>query len=215
MSIPNAQMIVGEIKVDAIAATGGGKTVPCSFAVNYRRTTTVNPWSYADLEAVWQAGPMADILAAMNVRFTQRDNLVRCVNDAQDPYRVFPEANVGAIATDSYNIEFAVYILFGLAIRGRGVHGSKHFAPFSEADTTNDLLTGAGLTRWQTVATSLLATLGPDASGNTWVPCVVRRPPYSQLITNPTTVTTLDLVTSTVNQRPGTMKKRRIGSKYV
>lgn len=215
MSIPNNLMTVAEVKVDAHAATGGGRVVPVTSAFFYRRTTTVNPWSYADFESVFQAGPVAALIAAANVRWTQTDNLVRCVNDAEDPYHVFPEANVGAIATDSYEIYMAVYVLLGLAIRGRGAHGSKHFGPFSEADTTNDLLTGAGLVRWQAVATAILATLGPDLSGNTWVPCIVRRPPRSQLLINPTTVTTLDLVTATVNKRPGTMHRRRIGSVYI
>lgn len=214
MSIPNANMLVMEAKVDSIAATGGVETKPCSSLFGYRRTTTVNPWNYASFNTVFQAGPVAALIAAANVRWTQRTNILRCVNDAEDPGVIIAAANVGAIATDSYEIRMAVYILLGLGVRGRGAHGSKHFAPFSEADTTNDLLTGAGLTRWQAVATAIKATLGPDVTGNTWVPCVIRKS-RSQLEFNPTTVVTLDIQTATVNQRPGSMKKRQVKSKYV
>lgn len=214
MSIPPADMKVMEAKVDSVAATGGAESKPCSSVFGYRRTTTVNPWSYTAFDTVFQAGPVAALIAAANVRWTQRTNILRCVNDAEDPGVVIAHANVGAIATDSYEIRMAVYILLGLGIRGRGAHGSKHFAPFSEADTVNDLLSGAGLTRWQAVATAIKATLGPDTSGNTWVPCVVRRS-RSQLEFNPTTVVTLDLQTAVVNQRPGSMFKRQIKSKYV
>lgn len=214
MTIPAGDMFVMEAKIDAVAATGGAEAKPCSSVFHYRRTSTTNPWSYSAFNTVFQAGPVAALIAAANVRWTQRTNLLRCVDDAEDPYRVFVQANVGAIATDSYEIRNAVFVLLGLAVRGRGRHGSKHFAPFSEADTTNDLLSGAGLTRWQAVATAMLAPLGPDTSNNTWIPCVVSRS-RSQLEFNPTTVVRLDIVTATVNKRPGSMKKRQIKSVYV
>jgi hypothetical protein len=214
MAIPNPQQLVVEIQVYGIVAAAGGRQIPQRNIFHYRRTTTVNPLSKVNFNTVFQAGPGAAMAAAFNVRWAAAFNYIRIVNDAQDAFTGIVNANVGAIATDSYDSRSAVYMQLKSGARGRPFNGSKHFGPLSEVDTTGDVLTGAGLARWQALQAACLATLGPDASGNTWVPVILSGPPWSYLLTNPTTVYTNDVIAVLLNKAVGSMKKRRCGPVY-
>lgn len=86
--------------------------------------------------------------------------------------------------------------------------GSKHFPAASEVDTTGDVLTGAGLARWQTVQTAVGATL-VDALGNSWVPCVFSRK-KSQIAVNPTTIYQNDVTQVLLDKTLGQMRRRKV-----
>lgn len=208
MTIPAANIQHVQIVVLGTAATGGSNVTPSINVFNYRRLTVVNPFTKIAVSNIFQANVLAPILLAMNVRYTPGNLTVRILNDFNDAPTVFAAAGVGAIATDSLPSDDAVYFLFQTALRGRSYRGSKHFGPASEVDTTNDLLTGAGLGRWNVVKAALLANM-VDANGNTWTPVVLSRKlsqlnllPIANVVSNDVTNVLLDL-------NVGTMRKRR------
>lgn len=151
---------------------------------------------------------MVPLKAAMNVRYTPGSLQIRILDDYNDNEEIFSVAGVGAIGTDSMPSDDAVYFLFRTPLRGRSYRGSKHFGPLSEEDTTDDLLTGAGLARWQTLQTALGATL-TDANGNVWQPHVLSRK-LSNLAALPVATVVANQVTSVLlDLNIGTMRKRR------
>lgn len=212
MPIPGAQMQVCEIVVPARQAAAGSNSPPSINVCHFRRTTTVNPWVNGNIGAAFVASVGAAILAAANVRYTPGSVNVRCVNDAQDPYGVATFAGNGAIATDSLPSDDAVVIILKSAIRGKSYQGRKHFGCGNEADTTGDVLVGAGLGRWQAVVTAYLAGF-TDSDGNIWVPCVLSRK-LSKLKTNPTTVVSADVIKILLDLNIGTMRRRRTKTVY-
>lgn len=164
----------------------------------------------AALEAAFDAGPMAAYLAAANSRFTQSMNQVRFLDDATDAFESTTRAGVGAIGTDSSPILDCVTLYFKTALRGRSYRGFKHFVGLNEADTTGDVLTGAGLARWQGVQAAYGAVI-VDALGNSWTPCVVSQK-LSQLLVNPTTVVANPVSQVLLNKTVGSMRKRRVAT---
>lgn len=174
---------------------------------HYRLATIVLPATKAALELIFNTTVQLPFLAAANARYTQAGSTVRYVDDATDPVASMVRAGVGAIATDPLPTIDSVYYLFRTVLRGRNYRGSKHFPAPSEADTTGDVLTGAGLARWQTLQTALAAPI-VDALGNTWVPSLLSRT-LSQLVVNPTTVVATDIQAVLLNLNIGTMRKRR------
>jgi len=208
MSIPATSIQNMIVTIKGTLATGGSSVVAAENLFTYRRLTTVNPVTKTALNTVFQADVLAKILLAANVRYTPGTVQIRCLDDFNDAETVFTAAGVGAIATDSYASVGAVYMLYRTALRGRSFRGSKHFAGLNEADTTDDILTGAGLTRWQAVRDACLANL-VDANGNTWTPTVVSRTlsqlnalPLALVVANDVTDVLLDL-------NVGTMRRRR------
>lgn len=207
MSIPLNQVTVAQLILKATLAAAGGSSKSIALTFTYRRiATTVDP-TKAALAAAFLAGPYAAMLAAFNARWTSGSANIRWLNDALDPTVAVSLAGAGAIATDSAPSYCAVYMLMQTGVRGRRYRGSKHFPAVSEADTTGDVLTGAGLTRWQAVQTALLAPL-VDATPNTWNPCVVSYS-LSQLRTNPTTVASSDVTAIVLDLTLGTMRRRK------
>lgn len=213
MTIPANQQLNVEIKVKGMIASGGGRAVPISSTFYFRRTTTPASINKSALFTAFKAAILVPLAAAQSSRYTTGETLIRCINDAQDAYQEFFPALTGAIGTDSYSSRNAVYMQLKSGFRGRPYNGSKHFGPLSEIDTTGDVLTGAGLARWQTVQAALLAGFN-DAVPISWVPVVVSGPPISQMLVNPTTVNAWDIVEVTLNQAVGSMKKRNAGPVY-
>jgi len=193
--------------------TAGGSTVkPCFNVWMYRRTTFAVPFSKTQFATAFRAAVIVPLIAAANVRYSVNTLRVRIVNDAEDPYQDIADAGVGAIATDSEPNNDAVYALMKTAKRGRFATGSKHFGGPSEIDTTDNILVGAGLARWETLRAALAVAV-VDAAPNTYVPCVLSRT-YSQLITNPTTVVSNDVTSVLLNKRIGSMVRRKGASVY-
>jgi hypothetical protein len=196
-----------------VAAAGGSNAVNIDNVYHYRRTTTVNPVNKANVEAAFQAGPVAKILLALNARYTQVSTSVRWIDDALDQALPFPETGVGAVAGDSQSTIDAVYILFRTGVKGRSYRGSKHYAPISEADATvGDILNAAAIARFTAIMTAL-ATPIVDADGNTWVIQVLSRV-LSQTEVNPTNIVASDVTSLLLNKRIGRMKRRETSSVY-
>lgn len=207
MPIPASSMLQFQIVVQGVSAAAGSNAKSTYNVFNYRRTSGINPITKAALNTAFQTGVIAPLLLAMNVRYSPTSLTIRCLNDALDAPQLFTAAGSGAIATDSGPNNEAVYFLFRTALRGRNYRGSKHFSPMSEIDTTGDVLTGAGLTRWQTVGTALAANL-TDANGNIWVPQVLSTT-LSQLTINPVNVVANDVIQVLLDLNIGTMRRRR------
>jgi hypothetical protein len=144
----------------------------------------------------------------MNIRYTQAENDVRYLNDATDPYQTFLRAIAGSIATDPLPSDNCVSFLLRTGKRGREYRGAKRFPAVNEIDTTGDVLTGAGLARWQAVGAGVGTTL-IDGLGNSWIPSVVSRK-LSQLSINPVTVIANDVTVVLLNKNPGFMRRRKV-----
>jgi len=207
MPISPALIRVAEIGILGTSATGGSSVTPSINIFHYRRTAVAVAPSKSQLNTIFQSSIVAPLLLAMNVRYTPANLYIRWIDDANDAPTVFSVAGVGAIATDSAPSNDAVYFLYRTALRGKSYRGSKHFGPLSEVDTTQDILTGAGLARWNVVKAGLVLPL-TDAGGNTWTPAVLSRK-LSQLRTNPTTVVANDVTEVLLDLNVGTMRKRR------
>jgi hypothetical protein len=189
-------------------AAGGSNAVNVASVFHYRLTAIIAPPTKNAIEAGFNAGVVAALLAAYNVRYTQTNNSVRWVDDALDAPAFIPRAGVGAIATDGMPTIDSVSFLLQTGLRGKSYRGSKHFPGVNEIDTTNDILVGAGFARWQAVQTAIQAAL-VDTALNTWVPSVLSRK-LSVLGTNPTTVVANDVVQVLLNKNVGTMRRRRV-----
>lgn len=207
MPIPLNEVTQVQISVLGIAAAGGSSITPCINVFNFRRIAVAVDPTKAALNTAFQAAIIIPLLAASNVRYTPSRLTIRWLNDALDPPQEFPVAGVGAIVTDSMPSDDAIYMLMRSALRGRNYQGSKHFGQGSEVDTTNDLLTGAGLARWVTMRNAVAANI-VDATPNTWVPIVLSRN-LSQLQKNPTFVSSADVVSVLLDLNIGTMRRRR------
>lgn len=207
MPIPDAQKINFEVAILGSAATGGSSVTPSINIFQFRRTSVVPAITKLALYNAFNTNIIAPLLLAMNVRYTVNNVTVRCLNDALDAPQSFANAGVGAIATDSLPSNQAVYMLIRTALRGKWYRGSKHFGPANEVDTTNDLLTGAGLARWQVVQAALLAGFA-DANANNWVLQVFSRS-LSIWQSNPTNITANDATEVLLDKNIGSMRKRR------
>lgn len=208
MPIASASITSVEIVTQATAAAAGSNAKATYNVFTYTRGTTVNPISKTNVKNGFVTLVVTPLLAAMNIRYALNNITVRWINDALDAPQSFPQASVGAIATDSLPVDTAIAMLLRTNLRGKNYRGSKHFGPGSEADTTGDVLTGAGLVRWQAVQTAVAAAY-VDADGNTWTPAVLSRT-LSQLMTNPTVVIVNNVNQVLLNTNIGTMRHRRV-----
>jgi len=198
---------IAEIVAQSSQGAAGGSAKNVASVFHYRLALLVAPATKTALEAGFQAQVMVPFTNAANVRITQVQNSVRWINDAIDAPVAFARAVAGAIATDSAPGLDTVTMLLRTGNRGKSYRGSKHFAGLNEIDTTGDVLTGAGLTRWQTLQTAVAANI-VDALNNVWTPTVVSRK-LSQLVLNPTTVVANDVTQVLINKSVGTMRRRR------
>lgn len=204
---------IAEIQMKGTLAAAGGKVVNVASVFHYRLALIVAPPTKAALDTAFQtdlAGVVINYGAAANIRYLQSENNIRYVNEATDLATVFAHAQAGVIATDALPSDVAVSMLLRTAKRGREYRGAKRFAGASEIDTTGDVLTGAGLARWQALQAAVFLTI-VDALGNRWVPSVLSRK-LSQLQTNPTTVVANDVTQVLLNKNVGTMRRRRIAT---
>jgi len=205
---PSASKTVAQIILKGTLAGAGGQSKNISTTFYYRRNSIVTPPTKIALSNAFLAGPYAAMLAAFNVGWTLGSTNIRWFDDALDPTVTTTLAGVGAIATDRAASFNSVYMLFQTGIRGRKYRGSKHFAAVNEIDTTGDILTGAGLARWQAVQTACIASL-TDATTNVWNPCVVSIS-LSTYRTNPTSVVYNDVTAIVLDLSLGTMLRRKI-----
>lgn len=181
---------------------------PVSAVFYYYRQTAGTADNKAAIGAAFLAGPYAALLAAWNVGVANGTLYARYMDDVLDAFTVVPLAGVGAIATDRLPTTNSVYMRLATGIRGRAFNGSKKFYGVNEIDTTADLLTGAGLVRWQAVQAALVVpfTIGAE----TYVPAVVTFKPPTQVKTNPTLIQVNAVTSVVLNLDTGTMKRRKV-----
>ena len=208
-AIPLVNITVAQLLVKGTINALGGNTRPITLSFYYRRiATTIAPTKTA-LNTIFASDVYAPMLAAFSSRWVSGSNTIRYIQDATDPGVVFSLAGAGAIATDMMPSYVSVFMLLNTGWRGKSWRSGKHFPALPEADTVGDVLSGAGLVRWQAVQTALLAPL-TDATNNTWRPCVFSPSAPSQIKTNPTTVVTTDVTQVVLNLTPGVMRKRKV-----
>lgn len=208
MAIAPTLISIAEINVTAVLASAGSNTKNVASVFHYRRTSTSSALSKTALNTAFVAGPFTAMLAALNARYGSAVAKIRWLDDALDAYQFFTLIGSGAIATDSLPSYNAVFMLMRTGVRGKSYKGSKHFPGVSEADTTGDVLTGSGLTRWQAVQAAVAASL-TDGNGNVWNPTIVSRK-LSQLTVNPTTVVANDVTSVVLDIDVGTMRRRKV-----
>ena len=209
MGLPNAQLLNFEVKVAATMISAGSNSKNVENIFHYQRTATVLGATKAAMSTIFQANILAPMLLAFNIRYTNPLISIRWLDDALDAYQGFPVTAVGAIATDSQPTFNAVFMELQTGLRGRSYRGSKHFPAVNESDTTGDILTGAGLARWQAIQTALALPL-TDAIGNVWTLTVVSRKAPAQYKVNPTNVIATPVVAVVLDTDVGTMRRRKV-----
>jgi hypothetical protein len=213
--IPTPSMVNIEVQMQGLASAGGSNNRAANFKFHYIRSTISNPFIPADIEAAFQATIAVPILAALNLRYAQTFNTVRCIDDAsQVPYQ-FPRAVAGSITGDSMPMFCSAYVLFRTSLRGRSYRGSKHFFPLSESDTTvggDDVLNAGAKATWATAISAMLTGF-TDSNSNIWVPSVFAKK-LSQDVLNPTSIVNTQVTSILLNARIGRMKKRERSSVY-
>lgn len=206
MPIPANQITVAQLVLRGTLAGEGPTSKIITQTFYYRRSALTNPPSKTTLAAQFLAGPYAAFLAAANVNWSSGVANIRWLNDATDPFVPFTLAGVGAIATQRLPAYASVYFRKNSSLRGKQYQSSFRVAAANEADTAGDVLTGAGLVRWQAVQAAYLAPL--VTADNTWNPTNVSFK-QSQVKINPTTVVANDIVTIVLDLTVGTMRKRK------
>lgn len=208
MAIPDANKINFMVHVYGIATDGGAGVKPAQNLFTFRRTSTSPAINKSALNTAFQTAIMTPLKAAMNVRYTPGSLTIRCLDDFNDVEQAFAVAGTGAIATDSLPTDGCVSMLLRTALRGRNYRGAKRFGPASEADTTDDILTGGGLANWEAVRDALKADF-IDADGNTWRNTVVSRNLSVFTLLPIATVSAQDVTDCLLNLNIGTMRRRR------
>lgn len=212
MGLPANQLSYAQIVINGRQAAAGGESKACVNVFYYKRTSTVPAIAEANVTAGFAAGMLAALAAAANVRWAATQLLCRFVDDPTRLAVSTASAVVGAIATDPLPQHDTVVMILRTARRGSRGRGAKRFGGANEIDTTGDVLTGAGLVRWQTVQTAL-ATNFNDADGNTWVPQVVSAL-YSNFKVSPATISAEQVTSVTLLKDINDLNRRKIRSVY-
>jgi hypothetical protein len=200
-----------EIKLNGTQDAAGSTATKSLNVFYYRLTTLAGAIDKTSLAASFRTNVIVPYLAAANARYKPNSVTIRNVTDATDMPATVTQAGNGAVATDSEPSDDAVVILMLSAIRGRMCRGMKHFGGTSEADTTGDILTGAGLAAWALVRDGM-KTNCTDANGNVYTPFVLSRS-WSSLKA-PVKIFGVNVTTCTLLKNIGTMRKRRSKTIY-
>jgi len=198
---------VMEIVVHGTCTAGTSSVTPSGNTFFYRRAVAGSSLSKAALKTIFESTIIAPLLAAANIAYSPNSCTIRNINDATDLPVDFILAGVGAIGTDSEPSVDAVVCVLKTAFRGRNARGFKHFGGTNEVDTTRDILTGAGLTRWEAVRDAVDDQM-TDSTGTIWNPFIFSRP-GSQIKKNPCVVRGADINVVTLDLQIGTMRKRK------
>lgn len=214
MSIPNTQRATYSVTVKGESSSGGLGAKKVWNVFTYRRLSTAPVITKIGLYNIFNATVITALIAAMNVRYSVQAVGIRNMDDPDDFEMDFANAGVGAIASDSLPVRATVNMVLITGMRNQNFRGRKFFSPASEADTTQDILTGVGLVRWQAVQAAVLAQL-IDANVNTWTPCVVSRA-KSVLTHRPqAVVTSSDVERVKLALRIGNLSRRKSPTSFV
>lgn len=215
MAIPLNQMSVAQVTVAGTLAAGGTQTKNLIWNFYFQRIGVSPPWIPTTIETAFSAAIVPSLLLALNIAFTQKYNLVRCLNDATDPGAQVPRSGIGAVTGDPMVSFASNYVLCRTGNRGKHYRGAKHFAPLSESDTSSgsgNILNAGSISLWGTFLAAWLAGF-TDGSGNVWIPVLFSRS-LSQVSLNPTTLVVNPITQLLLNKRVGRMKRRETPSEY-
>lgn len=207
MSISASDRLTVQIAVLATSAADGGAVKNIANIFYFKRDTPLLPMDVANLVTVFQGDVMPDILAALNVDYTLKGYLARCIDDAEEAPIFVADTSVGGTSGERLPDYAAVSVQLITPLRGRNYRGSKHFGPITEADTTGDIIAAGAVSKMAKLAINSKLDL-TDTDANHWVP-VVFSPSLSQIDANPTTVITAPIVNAITNQLLGTMRRRK------
>lgn len=205
--LPATASVVAQIIVKGRLTAGGSTDTPCGNVFYYRQSVIGGAVNKVQLHTAFVNAVIAPLLLATNQAYTPTKSQIRFIDNAQDLVVEQAIAGVGARVLDSEPSVNAVVMVLRTAFRGRNARGFKHFGGTSEEDTTRDVLTGAGLARWQAVQAALKVSF-LDAGGNGWTPWLFS-PLGSSIKVNPTIVRGADINDVLLDLNVGTMRKRR------
>lgn len=209
MPVPLSDVTHAEIVMHGNIVQTTAQTKPWANVFHFRRTSTVNDLVRAHVASAFDTAICQVYLDAAADVITGTKISVRWLND---PYDAASEYNAnpntaGQVGTDPLPNQNCVSMLLRTGWRGRSFKGGKRFAGVPEAHTTEDLLTGGGLTLWEALRDAI-TTGFTDSDGNVWVPYVVSRI-LSNLTSDPATIVGADVAETLLNKTIGSMDRRR------
>jgi hypothetical protein len=200
-----------EAIVRAHMSPPAGGTIPAVTVFNFRRLSTSPIFDPVDIADVFRAAFVAGFLPVASNEYHVDQYEVRGMDDPTAATAIDLTTGTGAVATDAYQTDNAVYFQKKSGYRGRSFFGTQHFTGVVEDHVDGGYLNTTGKTAWNGVRTMMTdwTTTGlVDSAGNAWKLIVLSRL-LSNLISNPCTFTGADITQVIYNTRVGTMGRRR------
>lgn len=207
MALPLNQLSYAEITIKGQQGAVGSNAGKCYNVFIYKRANLALTMTEAHVWAAFWTLVGVPLLAAANVRYTPVLGNVRFIDDPSRLGVDIVQAGAGAIATDPEPQQNTVVMIYKTNRRGSRGRGAKRFGAVNEVDTTGDVLTGAGLARWQTLQTALAANF-TDADGNVWTPYVLSRR-WSILTASPAVIDANPVTAVVLDTNVCTLKRRK------
>lgn len=197
-----------EIAVNGVCASGGAGTTTIVNVYHFKRTTNTNTLSKANIQAAFKTAIADPVCAFLNVDYLTSTHDVRFIDDPEDPVLKIADAEPGAIAGERFSSFNAAVMILKSNTRGAWAQGRKHFAPVSESDAGEDIISAGILALMATVRTNMLAGF-TDSNGNVWKFGVLSRT-YSDLTVSPANPVVFTPITSIlINKTLGIMRNRK------
>lgn len=205
-----ATISVVQIVMDYNVVARGSNNRRMTNTFYYRRTATVLGLDKASLATSFESVVGSTFIAAANVDVTTPKVKIRWLNSRTDPSVEVAMTGPGAIAGERLPLDTTVVMLLGTNKRGARYKSRKFFGGANEADTTGDVLTGAGLGRWQSLRDGLLLPLS-DTPGNAWIPVTLQgKKEGTDLKVDPCILYTEDVTTCVLNLNVSDLDKRHV-----
>jgi len=201
---------VAQIIMDYNVIARGSNSRRMSNTFYYRRTAIVLGVDKASLGASFESVVGSVFLAAANEDVTTPKTKIRWLNVRTDPTVERAMTGPGAIAGQRLPLDTTVVMNIGTNKRLPRYKSRKFFGGGNEADTTGDVLTGAGLGRWQSLRDALLLPLS-DTPGNVWIPVTLQGAlEGTRLKVNPCILYTEDVTTCVLNLNVSDLDRRHV-----
>ena len=202
--------LYAQVSMLATVVARGGEVKNVANVYNFRRTGAVLPRVKSQVDTAFQAAIAVPVLAALDVDYTQVQNVVRWLDDATDMAVAFPHANVGGVAGQRYDNFTAAFIL--MRTTSRKTRGSKHYSPLAETTVNGDEIVAGDLPLFQAIADAILAGF-TDAGGNVWQSTIVNTK-NAIFGVNPTLFGDSLVTSVAVRKTVGTMRRRKVRGVY-
>jgi len=207
MGIADASKLHHLVLVKGEIAALGMSVTPTINLLYYRRTAIVAPLNQANLITAFHTAVKASWKAAASSSWTWLSTMTRCIDDATDAGTLTVVTEAGGVAGECMPTYNAQLISKACLLRGKSYRGRVFFPSVPEGSADGNTLTAGGLALLVTVADKLDDGF-TDADGNPYVP-VVFSAKLSQVVTNPTTVTTTDISACTAHDPVTSLKRRK------